>query len=63
MTINRYGGDLTAECDDCGDTLSASELGMDDPESFEEFKDALKEDGWIIKRVGDSWAHTCPDCV
>lgn len=62
MTITRYGGELTAECDDCGDSVTAEDAGVADND-FGEFVDALKSDGWRISQNGDTWTHTYPDCV
>jgi hypothetical protein len=32
-------------------------------DSWQDFIDQAKEDGWKIKRNGDEWEHFCPDCA
>jgi hypothetical protein len=60
MSVIRDHGELTFECDSCGDLL---DTGMTD------FADALanaKREGWVVvrkaTRVEIEWQHRCPEC-
>lgn len=59
MTIGRYCGEVSVECDTCGEELTETEL---DVEGFEGLLAAIKADGWRIEQVAGQWVHTCPDC-
>lgn len=58
MTIEKYGYNIEMICDLC-------DTGMGDVYSADDFdvliKDA-KEQGWKMRRSGNSWEHICPDC-
>lgn len=49
-------GELICECNECGSTEYAGTL------EFMPFIDELKDKGWKIKKDGEEWTHTCPDC-
>lgn len=55
--IDRQGNRIVVECDSCDETL-ASEEG----ETFTEFWNGAKRDGWKIRRIGADWVHGCPRC-
>lgn len=56
ITIRKDDGELVAECNECGMSEYGGTL------EFREFVDQLKESGWAIRKDGDEWTHTCPDC-
>jgi len=56
--IHREGGELVAECTECGAEFAGGV--MDD---FHAFIADLKEEGWKIRKNGDDWDHVCPDCL
>lgn len=45
-----------AHCDKCSSFESA------DFRDFREIVAAIKTDGWLIKKIGNSWFHYCPNC-
>lgn len=55
--LHKVKGDFVIECDDCGETFQD-----EDCRDFGEFMYALKSHDWKIKKVGNDWIHTCPDC-
>ena len=65
MSIERLDGELGVVCDHCGDELLESDVFDDHVTGdFQEFVDALKEDGWKILPDGvGGWMHACPDCA
>lgn len=60
MTIKRYCGEVSVECDDCGEELTESDV---DVEGFDELLAAIKKDGWDIQQISGKWVHFCPDCL
>lgn len=58
MSIRKERGEFVVECCECG----MEEFGgtIDD---FKEFVQQLKDTAWQIRKDGDEWIHTCPDCV
>ena len=51
-----YEGDITFECDDCGDELDTGE---------DEFSEALRmfrDFGWLSHKDGEEWSHYCKGC-
>ena len=54
--IVREKGEVGLECDECGDSFWS---GCSD---FKEMIEDAKEEGWRIKKDGEDWIHTCPDC-
>jgi predicted RNA-binding Zn-ribbon protein involved in translation (DUF1610 family) len=60
MMIHKNHGQLSVECDSCGD-----QMDTDDQYTVEEFNDfvkVIKSEGWQISKEGDEWRHTCPNC-
>ncbi len=53
--IRREGGDLVAECDECGETREA------ETDDFHDFVEELKDAGWRIRKEDGEWKHRCPD--
>ena len=43
------------ECDACGEELETGERDFDDA------RDQLKREGWIVRRAGNRWLHFCTD--
>lgn len=57
MTIRKSKGELVCECDECG-----TEEPGGTQDDFRTFIEALKQDGWKIRKEGEAWEHICPDC-
>jgi len=58
MTIDRQHGKQSVTCDACGEQIERGSDCM----HFDEWVDALKDEGWrFYKRRGD-WQHECPQC-
>lgn len=55
--IERSKGELTVECDDCGETQHG---GTTD---WQQFIQDIKNDGWRIVKDGKEWLHYCEDCA
>ncbi len=55
--IRKEDGELVAECNICGDEFPG---GVQN--DFHAFVQELKDAGWKIKKDGDEWRHTCPEC-
>lgn len=56
MSVKREDGEVTLECDECGEDLG---------ESFEVFQHAVNKavgDGWSVKQERGVWTHLCEDC-
>lgn len=54
--IRTVKGELIAECTECGEEFPGGTL------EWADFIADLKDKGWRIKKDGDEWIHTCPDC-
>lgn len=48
---------ITLSCDHCS---FVEEIEWDD--TFSNFIESKKNEGWIMYRVNDEWRHKCPDC-
>lgn len=55
--IHRDGGELVAECNDCGTEFAGGAL------EWSEFIADLKENGWKFHKEGEEWEHFCSECV
>lgn len=58
---DRYRGELTAECDDCGTSTDGLIAGVSD---WHEFVRELKDIDWRVSKDDESgeYRHVCPDC-
>lgn len=57
MSIERYHGDISFICDDCGDALDAY------TNDFTEAIEVLKMNSWtFIRQKNGDYEHYCPDC-
>lgn len=54
--IDRQGGQILVECDSCDEIL---ETGTDD---FAEAREAMKREGWKVRKIAGEWLHGCPNC-
>jgi len=54
--LDRQHGQITFECDVCGDTLDT------DTSDFSEAIRTLKNEGWTARRIGADWIHSCAEC-
>lgn len=60
MIQRNRGGDLVAECDQCGDSTEEEIVAVND---WHEFIVEMKTAGWRISRdADDEWQHDCPSC-
>lgn len=56
MSMQRIHGEVSFECNSCGETF---EMGS---ENFDITWNAAKRDGWTAKKIGNDWIHTCNEC-
>lgn len=56
--IERSGGRIELNCDECGDSPGRSF----DKDDFDIMIDHAKHEGWRIFKEGKQWLHHCPDC-
>ena len=54
--IDRQGGDIVFECDECGESLES------ETSDFNSAWNLAKRDGWRAKKIGTEWCHECPNC-
>ena len=54
--LDRQHNKIIWECDVCGDTLDA------DTSDFSEAIRTLKNEGWIARKIGADWIHSCAEC-
>lgn len=54
--IHRTHGDITFECDSCGETLETNE------DYWSNAWQLAKDEGWTSRKVGNEWNHFCLDC-
>jgi hypothetical protein len=54
--IRKYKEEFIAECNECGNERYGGVI------PFLTFIDQLKDAGWGVQKIGDTWMHTCPDC-
>ena len=54
--IDRQGGDIIFECDSCAEVLESG------TSNFDSAWNAAKRIGWRVKKIGNEWVHTCPEC-
>ena len=54
--LKKSKGEQGVECDECGKTQWGGTL------EFREFLDDIKSQGWKIRKDGEDWTHTCPEC-
>lgn len=54
--IDRQKGRLLFECDAC------STVEEFDSRDFHEAWEALKEQGWTVRKIDEAWVHGCPRC-
>lgn len=57
MSIERYGGETTLQCDGCPDTYGPY---MDD--DFDVLIADARSDGWAVYKDRNGWNHRCPNC-
>jgi hypothetical protein len=55
--IDRQKDRIVVECDSCDETRAS-----EDGETFTDFWNNAKRDGWKAKRIGADWLHACPQC-
>ena len=62
MTLEKYKGRTSFNCDDCG---ARDEVAPEEGRTFEEAWNALKADGWRAKKNAHDgvFEHFCPGCV
>lgn len=58
MALHREHGNITFDCDNCGDTLATGEL------DFSEARAVLGAERWVTRKDDDTgeWCHYCPAC-
>ena len=61
MTISIIPYDYRIVCDECDDSLLASDFDGQYLD-FRGFVDAIKADGWFFSQTDSAWEHVCPDC-
>lgn len=54
--IDRQGGDIVFECDQCSNVLETEQA------DFNSAWNLAKRQGWHTKKIGTEWVHTCPNC-
>ncbi len=54
--IHRTHGNISFECDACGETLDTHDDDWNVAWSM------AKREGWRSKKVNDQWEHSCPEC-
>ena len=54
--IDRQHGRIIIECDACDETFEGG-IGDD----FDVVWPAARSEGWQARKIGDQWAHICPD--
>ena len=50
-------GEFVAECDHCPEILETDER------DFHNAVREMKNKGWVIKKIGNNFDHTCPSCA
>ncbi len=61
MTISNSNGELAVKCNGgCATEITESDIEV---EGFQELLVAIQKDGWIIRKLLNSWFHYCPDCL
>ena len=55
--FDRQHGLVVFECDSCEETFETS------PGEFDYAVSRIKREGWLIRKTGEEWTHTCPRCV
>jgi hypothetical protein len=56
MIDRQNGGIIMVECDSCDAVLDTETKG------FEEAREAMKREGWKVRRIAVEWIHGCPRC-
>lgn len=54
--IHRTKGEISFECDSCGDLLETYE------DSWNVAWNMAKRDDWKSRKIFDEWKHFCPKC-
>jgi hypothetical protein len=55
MSITRDNRNIIVECDNCHETFET------ESESFDGALNAMAEEGWHKRKVGNNWYHYCSD--
>ena len=55
--LDRQHGKFQFECDGCGDVLATDER------DFAEARAAFTNAGWLARKWGQDWIHSCPECA
>ena len=56
VSVIRDHGELSFECDSCGDLLDTGMTEFDAAFAY------AKREGWRVVRTEGEWQHRCPDC-
>lgn len=54
--IHRNHGDITFECDSCGETLDTND------DDWNVAWNMAKRDGWTSRKIAGEWEHSCLTC-
>jgi hypothetical protein len=56
MIDRQNGGILMIECDSCDAVLDTK------TKDFDEAREAMKREGWKVRKIGADWIHGCERC-
>jgi hypothetical protein len=54
--IDRQGGNIVFECDECGNALETEQA------DFSSAWNLAKRERWRTRKIGNDWVHKCPGC-
>lgn len=55
ITVNKVDNEIITKCDECGEEITQPTT------NYHENAVALKEEGWVFRKVGGEWYHFCSE--